>query len=180
MAEIIAEWAGKERLFRLSFGGVLDLEQACGKVAVGEIFQRISAGRFFAGDVWHVIRLSLIGGGESPLEVKRLLDAHFDHTPYMVSAGIAGEILIGLMVGVESAGKGGGDAPAPMKFSELSQVCRVFNLSPNDLRAMEYADLINMISGFNAASSGKLEHLSEEEFAEILAKYEPGALNDGK
>jgi hypothetical protein len=53
-------------------------------------------------------------------------------------------------------------------------------MSPNDLRAMRYDDFVNMIRGFNAGSKRKVEFLSDEEFADILAKYEPEALENGK
>lgn len=46
MAEIITEWAGKERLFRLTFGRVMDLEESCEKQAIGAIFLRITTGQF--------------------------------------------------------------------------------------------------------------------------------------
>jgi len=182
MDQVIAEWAGKERVFQLGFGGVLDLEEACGKEAIGAIFLRLSTGKFRVHDVYHTIRLALIGGGENLLEVKRLLNTHFDRIPLMENAALAGDILIALMTGVEaSEDSASGDRnqePAPWKFSEVSQICRTFHLSPADLRAMRYADLINMVRGFNAASGErKAEPPTEEEFIAILEKYEPEALS---
>lgn len=176
MVDVIREWAGTERLFRLNFGGVLDLEEACGKQAIGAVFLRLSTGQFFATDVYQTIRLALIGGGMNVVEVKQLLDKHFDTNPLVEHASLASDILITLMVGVESAGKGeAGDEP--MKFSEYSQICRVFNLSPQNLREMSYADLQNMMHGYNAGSGQNAEPPTEEEFNQILAKYEPEAVN---
>ena len=178
MAEVIAEWAGKERLFRLTLGGVFDLEEACGKSAIGSIFLRVSSGQYRADDLWHTIRLALIGGGENKVEAKRLMENHFHRTPYIDNAAVAGDILIALMSGVEESNRKDGDdgEPEPLKFSEASQICRVFNMSPIDLRDMPYADFLNMVTGFNAASDRKAEPPTEEEFEEILAKYEPEAL----
>ncbi|APE43415.1 hypothetical protein BOO69_08290 [Sulfitobacter alexandrii] len=177
MAEVIADWAGAERLFRLDLGGVLDLEEACHRDAIGSIFLRISTGQFKAMDVHHVLRLALIGGGMAKVEAKQLLDDRFDTIPYLESATLAGEILIALMSGVEEgeADDATGD-PAPWKFSELSQICRVFNMSPADLRAMSYPDFLNMLKGYNATTAQKAAPPTEEEFEEILAKYEPEAL----
>ncbi|MBY5974955.1 gene transfer agent family protein [Ferrimonas balearica] len=47
MAEVIRHWAGKERLFRLDFGRVMELEQACDD-AIGSIFTRVFTSRFKA------------------------------------------------------------------------------------------------------------------------------------
>jgi len=176
MAEVVTEWAGKDRLFRLTFGGVLDLEEACGKDAIGAIFLRVSSGRFRAEDIWHTIRIALIGGGENKVAAKQLMEKHFDHQPWHDNAALAGDILIALMAGVEEDDtSSGGAEPEPMRFSEVSQICREFNMSPNDLREMTYSDFINMVRGFNAGSK-KAEPPTEEEFDAILAKYEPEAL----
>jgi hypothetical protein len=175
--EIVREWAGRERLFRLTFGSVLDLEQAIGE-GVGHVFMRLSGGRFHAADIYHVLRLGLIGGGMGILDAKRLLDNHFDNRPggYMENASVAGEIIAALMVGIEDvAPTERSDVPSPHKFSQVSQICAVFNMSPADLRAMRYADFVNMVKGYNAASEGKRQapHLTEDEFQAILDKYEP-------
>ena len=177
MADVIREWAGVERLFRLNFGGVMDLEEACGKQALGAIFLRLSTGQFFANEVYQIIRLALIGGGTDQLETKQLLDKHFDANPFMENASLASDILVTLMVGVEKTEGGAESDPDPFKFSEVSQVCRVFNMSPQDLRDMSYADFSNMMRGYNSGAEQKAEHVTEDEFNEILSKYEPEALN---
>lgn len=181
--ELIREWAGRERLFALRFGDVLDLQQACGDgkdpAAIGHVFQRVSTGRFDIRDVYHTIRLALIGGGLERLQADHLMREHFDRRPYLESATLAGEILLAMMNGIEPSDTQGDDDPQPLKFSEVSQICQTFNMSPNDLRAMRYADFVNLIRGFNAGSKQKAEFLSDEEFAAILARYEPEALENG-
>ncbi|MGQ3486120.1 gene transfer agent family protein [Roseovarius pacificus] len=178
MADLIAEWAGKERLFRLNFGAVMDLEEACGKEAIGSIFLKVSSGRFSATHLRETLRIALICGGENKVEAKRLIEAHFDLYPYLDNAALVGDILIALMTGVEEGTEVSGENgdPEPIRFSEVSQICRTFNLSPLDLRKMTYADFINMVAGFNASGPKKAEPPTEEEFEEILARYEPEAL----
>ena len=177
MADIILDWAGKDRLFRLTFGGVLELEEACGKEAIGAIFLRVSSGKFRAEDVWHTIRLALIGGGVNKVEAKRLMETHFDLAPYLDNAALAGDILISLMAGVEDGKQGEDGASEPIRFSEVSQICRTFHMSPQDLLDLTYAQFINMVRGFNAGDEKALPP-TEEEFEEILAKYEPEALKN--
>jgi len=176
MAEHTQEWAGKERLFRLNFGAVLDLEEATGD-GIATIFARVAGSRFMLKDVYHTIRLAMIGGGVSIIDAKRLMDGHFDTRPYMENAMLAGEILAALMVGVEPAEREPEtDGNGRYVFSEVSQICRVFNLSPLDLREMRYSDFVNMVRGFNAGSETKAAHISEDEFIDILNRYEPEAL----
>lgn len=172
MADVIREWAGKERLFRLTFGSVLDLEQACGE-GIGQVFIRVAQGYFRASDVYDVIRLSLIGGGASVIDAKRLMHRHFDTRPYLENAALAGDILAALMTGVEPSDDAADTVPEPHKFSEVSQICREFNLSPQDLRDMRYADFVNMVRGYNAGSKQQAPFPSEEEFLDILERYEP-------
>lgn len=174
MAEVVAYWAGKDRLFRLEFGRVLDLEEATGD-PIGKIFMRVASGGYKSSDIYHTIRLALIGGGTSIIDAKRLMVAHFDTRPYAENASVAGEILASLMVGIEESEGGKGDG-GRIKFSEVSQICREFNMSPQDLRSMSYPDFINMVRGFNAASQSKADHITEEEFIEILNRYEPEAV----
>ena len=85
-------------------------------------------------------------------------------------------LLIALMVGVEDGAGGDAEEPAPIKFSEIAQICRVFHMSPHDLKAMTYAEFVNLVAGFNAGSPKKAEPPTVEEFEEILARHEPEAL----
>ncbi len=175
MREVVAYWAGKERLFRLDFGRVMDLEEATGD-PIGTIFMRVAGGDYKVSDVYQTLRLALIGGGMSIIDAKRLMLAHFDTRPYAENASVAAEILACLMVGVEESEDGEKAEPQQIKFSEVSQICREFNMSPQDLRAMSYADFINMVRGFNVASNTKADHITEEEFMDILNRYEPEAV----
>lgn len=172
MDPLIRNWAGKDRAFRLSLGAVMDLEEAIGD-GINPIYVRVVSGAFGVRDIYHTLRLSLIGGGMDALSAKRLLDDQFDAKPYMLHATVAGEILSALTTGIEESDSGSGGADAPMRFSEVSQICSVFNMSPQDLRDMRYADFVNLVRGYNAGSDTKAPHLTEEEFIDILNRYEP-------
>lgn len=175
MAELITEWAGKERLFRLNFGDVMSLEEACGGQGIGAIYIRLQTGEFTVSDVWNTIRLGLIGGGEGVLDAKRLLTKYFDTIGYLTQAQIAVDIIHTIMTGLEpNKGESEEHDPAePYKFSEVSQICRVFNMSPSDLRSLPYADFVNMMRGYQAATNKEPEFPTEEEFMDILDRYEP-------
>lgn len=157
----------------------MDLEEACGGKPFGEIFRRVATGQFFASEPYHTIRLALIGGGLDVLQAKTLMTDHFEQSPYMENAVLAQDILSAVMTGVEidDDDDQDGDAPEPFKFSEVSQICGQFHISPQDLRDMRFADFTNMMRGFNAASPQKVEPLTEDEFVDILRRYEPEALD---
>lgn len=175
MVEVVTEWAGKERHFQLTFGGVMDLEEATG-ASIGEIFIGVSTGTFKVAYVYHTIRLGLIGGGLSIVDAKLMMNSHFDERPYLLNAAVAGHILADLMTGVEPSGEQSDGKDEKISFSDVSQICREFHLSPNELREMRYGDFIMMVRGFNAATNDKAPHISEEEFLDILARYEPEAI----
>ena len=179
MDAVVHEWAGKSRPFCLRFGDVLDLEESLGREGIGAIYQRVARGQFRARDLFEIVRLALIGGGEEPATAQRLVSERIEHAPLADIGSLAAAILQALMTGIEPASEGdaaeGVDPDEPYRFSEVSQICRVFHMSPRDLREMPYADFINMLRGFNAGSEQKAQHISEAEFEDILARYEPEA-----
>lgn len=75
-AEIALEWGGGEHLFSLKGAQIEELEQVCGKAGFGVIFQRVMLGTWFWGDIYHSVRLGLIGGGMGAVEAKRLTDMY--------------------------------------------------------------------------------------------------------
>ncbi len=171
--EIVREWAGRDRAFHLDVGQVLDLEQAIGE-GIGQVFIRVAKGTFRVGDVFHTIRLALIGGGMSIVDAKRLMNHHFDARPYMENAAVAGEILAALMVGIEpSSDHEPGEVPERHKVDEVLSICRAIHISPRDLRAMRYSDFVNLLKGIKEAAKTVPDHLTDEEFEDILDRYEP-------
>lgn len=173
--EVVRYWAGKDRLFRLRTGAVMDLEEALAGQAIGVTFQKLASGQFSIMDVHETLRIGLIDAGESVVDAKRLLGTHFDKVGLSDNAGIASDLVASLMVGVEEPGKEKESGePEPIKFSEISQISRVFHMSPQDVRELRYSDYVNMMRGYNASRpDAPIEHLSEDEFLSILDKYEP-------
>lgn len=178
--ELIREFAGRERRFVLRLGDIMDIEQACGdgkdSAPVGVIFQRLSTGRFSVKDVVHTLRFALVGGGMEPIKALSLVRDRVEGGSGLLRDGeIALQLLMMVMAGVEDAGPSDNAEPKPLRLSDLSLICQTFGMTPEDLRATRYADFVNLIRGFNAAGKGRIEPISEDEFAELLAKYEPEA-----
>ncbi|GGW23973.1 hypothetical protein GCM10011452_09180 [Gemmobacter lanyuensis] len=178
--ELIREFAGRERKFALRFGEILDLEQACGDgkdpAPIGVIFQRLSMSRFAARDVYHTIRLGLIGGGMDALRAKSLIDDRLSAgAGFMGMADLALDLLMHVMAGIEGSETAAPERqePRPLRLSDVAMICQTLGMTPSDLRQTRYADFVNMVRGFNAAGKTQVAPMSEDEFAEILAKYEP-------
>ena len=170
MADVFMEWGGAERRFALSFGGLLDLEEACGKIGIGEIYLRLGQHRYFARDVYHTIRLGLIGGGMPPSEADRLMKDRFDATPLVKGVEMALEILIAVMAGVEpDRTKAAGDPSQPHDVGEVLASFIKAGLSPDQVRAMRYDDLVRMS---RALGGNTVQPPTEQEFADMVARLE--------
>lgn len=168
MAEIIREWAGAERPFNLSFGGLMDLEEACGKTGFGEIYLRIGRHCYFARDIYHTIRLGLIGGGMTAVEAKRLMDDRFDAVPMAVRAEIALDVLLAVMEGIKPDDtKPAGDPATPYDVGALMASFAKLGVAPHTLRDMSYQDFVHMCRAFGGDS---VQPPSEDEFEEMLAR----------
>jgi len=122
-AEVVLEWADGEYLFALKGAQIEELEQICGKVGFGAIFQRVMLGTWFWGDIYHTVRLGLIGGGMGAVEAKRLTDTYIgrDRPSVPLAAGpnnpesVARAVLGAVMHGFEdipSGEAGAGETPA--------------------------------------------------------------------
>jgi hypothetical protein len=168
MPEIIKQWAGEDRPFNLSFGGLMDLEEACGKVGFGEIYLRIARGSYFVRDVYHTIRLGLIGGGMTSTEAKRLMDDRFDATPMSVRLDLAVEIIVSVMEGIKpDETKPAGDPSTPHDIGPMMASFAKLGVAPSALREMSYADFVHMCRAFGGET---VQPPSEEEFEEMLQR----------
>jgi hypothetical protein len=168
MPEIIKQWAGEDRPFNMPFGKLMDLEEACGKVGFGEIYLRLAKQCYFARDVYHTIRLGLIGGGMSSVEADRLMKDRFDTVPMVERVELALEILISVMVGIEpDETKPAGDPATPYNLGELLASFAKLGVAPSALREMSYQDFIHMCRAFGGE---KVQPPTEAEFEEMLER----------
>lgn len=131
-AEVILEWADGEYLFALKGKEIEELQQICGKVGFGAIFQRVSLGQWFWGDLYHTIRLGLIGGGMGAVEAKRLTDMYISQekpsAPLIRGPNspetVAIAVLRAVMHGFEDISSGeaqAGESPATPPTSEHTE-----------------------------------------------------------
>lgn len=169
MAEIVREWAGEDRPFNLAFGGLMDLEEACGKVGFGEIYLRIGRHTYFARDIFHTIRLGLIGGGMLSVEAKRLMDDRFDATPMAARVELALDILLAVMEGIKlDETRTAGDPATPYDLGPLMASFAKLGVSPNALREMSYQDFVHMCRAFGGET---VQPPTEDEFEDMITRF---------
>jgi hypothetical protein len=64
--------------FKLDMKRIEELQSRLGGTGIGVIANRAFAGQFDIRDVYHTIRLGLIGGGMSPTDAQALVDQYVD------------------------------------------------------------------------------------------------------
>ena len=107
-AEVTLEFADGEFLFALRARQIEELQAVC-KAGFATICKRVDSDDWEYGDLYHTIRLGLIGGGMGAVEAKRKCDAYVDgaplawgpNSPLLIAKSILGAVLMGVP---ESAG----------------------------------------------------------------------------
>lgn len=99
-------WGDGEHRFRLAIGQLEELEQIT-KIGPFELFEKMLRKQWRVGEVRHVIRIGLIGGGMGPADAVALVDRYISEWPWTESVGVALHILTAALVGSEAdpAGK---------------------------------------------------------------------------
>lgn len=117
-SEILLDWAGESRLFRLGIGE-LRAVQAATNYGPQMLWLRASKGEWFVDEIRHVLLQGLSGGGLPIAEAELLLKIWFDNKPLLPSAQIALAVLESVLVGApddplfkkEAAATGAGKKP---------------------------------------------------------------------
>lgn len=176
MDAIVRDYAGAERKFRLRVADILDLEEAT-KRPISELYGAIIGQKFRIEDIRQTVVRGLVGGGSPVDEAKRLVSERIDALPLIEHVIIAQSLMVITMTGIEppagDAKRADTDPIRPMRFSEIAQYARVFHMSPEDIKQMEFRDFVNMLRGFNAgAAKDKIEAPSEDEFLAMMERHE--------
>jgi hypothetical protein len=99
---IVRPFAGRRHIFRLTLGGVEELERLC-NAGIGQIYGRLATAAFWNADIRETIRLGLTGGGLSDAEASRLVMDTVDTAPLAHHLGLATAIVTAYAVGVDEA-----------------------------------------------------------------------------
>lgn len=171
MSGFTTDFAGAERHFRLGFGEILDLEEACGKVGFGAIFVRLSTHAYHAGDVRHVLRYGLRGGGTPLAEATRLVDERMPVAGLTYLHGIAIEVMLSVLEGVPENSDGPAEVNDPEKPMDAGAIFAGFaqmGIPPEQVRAMRWSDFVAMM---RAMGGKQVSAPTEEEFKDMIARF---------
>ncbi|MBL4767648.1 MAG: gene transfer agent family protein [Rhodobacteraceae bacterium] len=167
MSDYYGDFAGENRRFYLSFGNILDLEEACGKTGFGAIYLRLSTHSYFVKDVYHTILNGLIGGGLKAVEARRLMDDRFDAMPMVERVELALNILMARMSGIEpDENQRPGDPEQPHDAGAIFAAFSQSGIGADVIRAMDYGDFIKLV---RALGGNTVQPPSEEEFLAHIA-----------
>ena len=166
MEPVFREWGGVEQAFALDLGRIRELEDACGKTGVGAIFLRLGRHEHTVDDIYHTLRLGLIGGGMSQIEARRVMTRHFDTTPYELSASVALDVLTALYAGIDAVEGETGDPAEPLPFGEIGANFLKAGVSPDILNRMDYADFVQIMR----ALRDDVQPPSEDEYIQMLER----------
>ncbi|MBF2716264.1 gene transfer agent family protein [Agrobacterium vitis] len=108
-AELTMPWADGDYIFRLGWGELEGLQEAC-DAGPYVILDRLQTSTWRVGDISHVIRFGLIGGGKTPVEALTLVRKWVEARPPAENLLFAQAILTAGIVGAPDEKPGEADA----------------------------------------------------------------------
>jgi hypothetical protein len=119
-AQITLPWADGDYVFRLGWGELELLQEAC---AAGPyvILNRLYEDSWKIGDISHTIRLGLVGGGMPPVDALKLVRQYVEKRPPMENIIFAKGILEAGLVGAPEEKVGEQEAANQESASTTSQ-----------------------------------------------------------
>jgi hypothetical protein len=120
-ASIILEWGDGSHLFRLGWGELAKLQEAC-NAGPFVIMQRLQDGTCRLEDIEETIRWGLIGGGRSPVEATRLCKMFVQGRPPAENRMVAyAAMMAGCLGAPEEQIEKKSEAPSQDSDSTISQ-----------------------------------------------------------
>lgn len=104
-AEVMLDFAGEPRLFRLSIGPVRRVQEKCDAGPL-ELLSRYIDRTWRIDDVREVILQGLIGGGMAQVAAQSLIEKWFDPEPKQQFVGVAQAAMMAMLVGAEDESLG--------------------------------------------------------------------------
>ncbi|KQY31804.1 gene transfer agent family protein [Rhizobium sp. Root483D2] len=109
-ASITLTWADGDYVFRLGWGELETLQEAC-DAGPYVVLNRLHDDTWKIGDISHVIRLGLVGGGMKPVEALKMIRAYVEKYPPVENLIFARAILHAGCIGAPEEKVGEAHAP---------------------------------------------------------------------
>lgn len=97
-ARITLDFADGTYEFRLGWGELMQLQEAT-DAGPYVVLQRLVGGAWRVGEISHVVRLGLIGGGAKPADALKLTRAYVENRPPMENLMLAQAVLSAALLG---------------------------------------------------------------------------------
>jgi len=78
--EVTLEFGDGEYLFKLTLKTIAELQEKCG-AGLGTIYKRVLFGDYYAADLVEVVRLGLVGGGQTGPVARKIIERYCDEWP---------------------------------------------------------------------------------------------------
>lgn len=176
-ASLTLDWADGTYAFRLGWAELEKLQEAC-DAGPYVVLQRLRTGTWRVGDVAHVVRLGLIGGGMTPVDALKKVRAYVEARPPAESLLPAQAILSAGVVGAPEEDDGS-DRPAPNDADRVDdlpngkiRMATVYGLgaamgfTPQQVGAMSLWQFMAAVKGYAKANNpddGKSLTAAEED-----------------
>lgn len=95
---VTREWGDGSYTFRLSWGGLKELQDKCA-CGPAELFWRLMSHKWLVDDLYEIVRLGLVGGGKTPVDAMKLAHTYVKERPLLESVPIAVEIVSASLFG---------------------------------------------------------------------------------
>lgn len=160
-ASIELDWADGTFTFRLAWGELAKLQEAC-DAGPYVIHLRLQDGSWRVEDIASIIRLGLIGGGMAPAEALKKVRAYVEDRPPAESLPYAQTILTAGLIGapeekLKPKAKGGerlDDLPrGKIRFSSLYGNGAVMGFTPQQVNEMSVFEFMSAALGYEKAHS---------------------------
>lgn len=108
---IVTKLGGEDHQFEFNLNEIEELQRQCGDTGIGVIIERTLRNEFFISDIYHTIRLGLIGGGCNAVKAKELSELNVIGRPLAnpddpsSPLSVAKVILANILMGVAEPSK---------------------------------------------------------------------------
>lgn len=115
-ARIDLDWADGTYAFRLAWGQLAELQEAC-NAGPYVVLGRVHDGSWRIEDISNVLRLGLIGGGMKPDDARKKVRTYVEDRPPLENLPYARAVLSAGLMGVADEPLGEDGAPDPTETS---------------------------------------------------------------
>lgn len=98
--DVTLGWADGEYRFRLPWGGLIAVQEAC-DAGPAHVLERLVTGRWMVQDIREVLFQGLLGGGMDAAPARKLIARYVEQAPLNENVIVAQAVLMAALAGVD-------------------------------------------------------------------------------